>query len=304
MADEKKPRLKRLKRADKGHVQKLLLTERDTDLIRSVYAHQVLTTTQIRLLIFDGKPRSTQCDLRLKLLFHHGYLERRSQATLYKDNKPLVYFLTEKGARHLATSDGVDRSEIYWRAKFNQISPYHIQHLLQVNDVRIAIEQSCADRQYDLIWLDEFTIRRLKLYDKFQVRSTAGAIYTTTLIPDGFFTIDTPDLWLSCFLEVDRGTESLKVVTLKLSKYLAYFATNAYRERYGTQDEHGHEVYPCVLTITTSQKRVIHLRSVAREVGASDIFLFTTFADLTSESVFAQPIWQTATRDTPMCLIY
>jgi hypothetical protein len=303
MAEAKKPRLKRLKRAAQSNLPGFKMTERDTDIIRTVSVYQAVTTEQIRTLLFGGKQRSTQCDLRLRLLFQHGYLDRRGQATLYEENKPLIYVLTQKGIQHLAEVDGGDNSDISWHPKLNQMSQHHLQHLLQVNDVRIAIEQACDLNNYELKWLDEYTIRRHRLYDRFSVQYSNGAIRVTVLIPDGFFALDTPKLWLGCFLEVDRGTESLKTISQKLSKYLAYFVTNSYKERYGAQDAYGNEVYPCVLTVTTSPRRLQNLRSIAQKVGASQLFLFTTFIDVTPERVLSQPIWQTAASDTPICLI-
>ena len=303
MAEAKKPRRKRLKRAAKSDLPGFKMTERDLEILRMVAIYRMVTSNQIRLLLFGGKQRSTQCDLRLRLLFQHGYLERRSQATLHEENKPLVYLLTEKGVRHLMAVDEGEHSAIHWRPKLNQMSQHHLQHVLQVNDVRIAIGQACDLHAYDLEWLDEFTIRGLKLYDRFPVRDATGRTNITVLIPDGFFTLDAPELWMSCFLEVDRGTESLQTVARKFSKYLAYFGTSGYRERYGVWDENGNEIYPCVLTVTTSPKRVENLKAVAQEVGASSLFLFTTFTDVTPEQVLSQPIWQPVGSDTPVCLI-
>lgn len=303
MAEAKKPRLKRLKRAVPNELPGFQMTERDVEIMRTIASYQAVTSDQIRLLLFEGKQRSTQCDLRLRLLFQHGYLERRSQTILYEKNKPLVYLLTRKGTQYLATIEDDEHPENEWRPKFNELSQYHLQHLLQVNHVRSAIERACDLNNYELAWLNEHTIRQRKLYDRFRVQDALGATQTTTLIPDGFFTLDTPQLWLSCFLEVDRGTESLKTVAHKLNKYLAYFATNTYKERYGVQDEQGNEIYPCVLTITTIPKRVEHLKAIAQEVGASNIFLFAQLTNVTPESVFSQPIWQTVNSNTPICLI-
>lgn len=303
MENAKQPRLKRLKRAESNNLPGLVITERDTQILSLVYTLRAMTTDQIRRTVFHTYGKSTQCDLRLKLLFHHGFLERRSQTVLYEKNKPLIYLLTEKGAKHLAEVSGDKRSDIVWHPKHNQISTQRLQHLLQVNEIRTSIEQAAEECAYTLDWLDEFTIRRLKLYDRFTVQYLSGITTKTTLIPDAFFTVDTPTMWLSCFLEVDMGTESLKTVSEKLCKYLAYLTTNSYQERYGAQDEEGNKIYPCVLTITTSQERLDHMRAIAKDIAAGDIFLFCTFSAVSSGQVLSRPIWQTPIDDTGVCLI-
>lgn len=303
MENAKRPRLKRLKRALAGDLPGLVITERDIQILSLVYTFRAVTTDQIRRIVFHTDGKSTQCDLRLKLLFQHGFLERRSQTVLYEKNKPLIYLLTEKGAKHLAEVSGGKRTEILWHPKHNQISTQRLQHLLQVNQVRASIEQAAEECAYTLNWLDEFTIRRLKLYDSFPIQYPSGITTKTTLIPDAFFTLDTPTMWLSCFLEVDRGTESLRTVSEKLCKYLAYLTTDGYQERYGVQDEEGNKIYPCVLTITTTQERLDNLRAVSKDVGAGDIFLFSTFSAVTYPQVFLRPIWWKPTSNEQIALV-
>jgi DNA-binding Lrp family transcriptional regulator len=72
-------RLPRFKRA--SAVAPIELTERDRDIIRLVHRHRFLRSTQIVALVGDS---SQQLLRRLRLLYHHGYLERpRAQIDYY-----------------------------------------------------------------------------------------------------------------------------------------------------------------------------------------------------------------------------
>jgi len=59
---------------------------------------RALTSEHIRALYFPTKAGQTHCQIRLKLLFHHGYLFRDEQPTkLAEGRRPLVYFLDQRG---------------------------------------------------------------------------------------------------------------------------------------------------------------------------------------------------------------
>lgn len=243
-------------------------------------------------MIFGKDTRSTQCEERLKRLYHNGYVERRSQGTIYQDNKPLVYMLTEKGAQILCEQYGVRREEIYWNPKYNTISNYHLQHVVQTSETRINFMRACERLNYELVWLDEMAIRHHNLYDTFTYHTPSGWTKKTILIPDGFFTIETTQGLLSCFLEIDRGTETLSTVAEKFAKYVSYLKTEEYLVRYAAFDEDNYEIHPYVLTITTSQQRLVNLQEVASDVGADDIYLFSTFAETTHDRILQDAVWR------------
>ncbi len=280
-----------------------MLTPRDIAIVLAVYLYRALTTQQISALIFGKDTRSTQCEERLKRLYHHGYVERRSQGTMYRDNKPLVYMLTEKGAQLLCVHKSMQRNEIHWNTKYNTISNYHLQHVVQTSESRINFVRACDHLGYELAWLDEMTIRHHKLYDTFKYHTPTGWTKKTILISDGFFTIETPQKLVSCFLEIDRGTETLSTVADKFSKYVAYLQTEEYLIRFAAFDGDENEIHPLVLTITTTEQRMRNLMKVASDVGAIDIFMFSTFADTTHERVLEEAVWRSEHCDYLLCLI-
>src|SRR5271157_2526567 len=89
-------RRKRLERAQPEHLPAHRLSEHDKRILLAVYTHRVLTAEQLTRLLFPTKAGLTQCQHRLKLLFHHGYLHRTEQLTTPSEGpKPLLYTLDQ-----------------------------------------------------------------------------------------------------------------------------------------------------------------------------------------------------------------
>ena len=75
-----KSRLPRFQRASKP--PRMVLTARDREIVKAVCCFRVLTLSQIETLLFppdkgqDHPTKTSRCRLRLKLLYHHGFLAR------------------------------------------------------------------------------------------------------------------------------------------------------------------------------------------------------------------------------------
>src|ERR1039457_4401155 len=92
---------KRLPRFERAAVAPMQLTERDRTVIRLVHRHRFLSSRQIIALVGDSQ---LQVLRRLKLLYHHGFLERPRAQLQYYDRggaRPMVYGLTNKGGKLL-----------------------------------------------------------------------------------------------------------------------------------------------------------------------------------------------------------
>ena len=103
-------RLSRFKRS--AAVVPIRLTERDREIIRLVHRHRFLRSTQIMALIGGS---SQQLLRRLKLLYHHGFLDRpRAQLDYYHQggSRHIVYGLGNKGRALLQKEPGVGFREL------------------------------------------------------------------------------------------------------------------------------------------------------------------------------------------------
>ena len=62
-----------------------------------------------------------------------------------------------------------------------------------------------------------------------------------------------------------------------------------YRQRYGTDKGR-------VLTVTTGERRLANLKSITEDAGGRKKFWFTTFAQVSPETVLTDRIWQVASK--------
>src|SRR5579862_3640817 len=88
------------------------LTERDREIMCEVHRHRFLRSSHILALIPGS---GQQCLRRLKLLYHHRYLERptsQRDGHHYGGSQKMVYGLGDKGAALLKTEPGYFFEEV------------------------------------------------------------------------------------------------------------------------------------------------------------------------------------------------
>jgi len=289
---EASKRLSRYKRAETPPA--MVLTERDKEIVKSVYTYRLLTCGQVETLLFspdgnqDHPTKTSICRKRLKLLYQHEYLDRIHLPIVpNQGSRPVVYCLAEQGAQLVANEQGVERPSVAWRRKDNDVDIYFLDHSLRINDVRIAVTLSAKRDGWVLTrWVTE---RELKSLGE-RVRDPARPDRSLPIAPDAYFTLERGDKRASFFLEVDQATEANKRFKAKIQAYLVYVTSGAYQERYQTKSLR-------VLTVTTGEKRVVNLKSTTEKVEGSDFFWFTTFDLATAEGFLTAPIWRIAGQD-------
>lgn len=300
-----KKKLPRLKRMGSEAVPGFQLTARDVEIIKAVYTYRALSTPQIDALFFDRPGEhnpsgraSSRCLYRLKLLFHAGFLRRKEQAqTLSDGRKPLVYFLDRRGAQYLAELAGCSVRELDWDRQGHEVGALFLDHLLLTNAFVVAVVGAARLHGYTLLdWRDEHALRRAHHTEPITIPGPDSKPQQVTLIPDGFLSLDTPQARYHQFLEIDRATSTVVVGSAgkrdwarKVAAYLAYFRSGAYQQRYQTQSLR-------IMTVTTSQKRLRHLKEVTEQAGGKARFWFTTADQLSPATILTEPIWHVASR--------
>ncbi len=299
---KKLPRLKRVGSAELPHFQ---LTPRDIELLNALYTYRALSTPQIDALFFDGGERSptarssSRCLHRLKLLFHAGYVRRVEQAqTLSEGRKPLVYFLDTRGAHYLAGVAECSVQALDWDRQGYAVGSLFLDHLLLSNDIQVAVTIAARHHGYTVTeWRDERTLRKVHKDEEIVIPGPDDKPQKVTLIPDGYFLLETDTARYHQFLEVDRGTATIQVGQAgkrdwarKVVTYLAYFRSGAYQKRYQTGSLR-------ILTVTTSEKRLQLMKQVTEESGGQARFWFTTFDKISASTIITAPIWQVASRE-------
>src|ERR1039458_1927326 len=236
------------------------LEERDRQIIRLVHRHRFLRSSHIVALIGGSSQPLLR---RLKLLYHHGYLERpRAQIQYYErgGSKSIAYGLGNKGGALLKQELGIAVHPDSWGEKNHVIGRVYLEHALLVSDVMVAIELACRKRDgIRLLYEDQLTLHSERQPFQWRVKRQDGI--KLGVIPDRVFALEYPDQngqpqRVHFFLEADRGT--MPVVRSGLTQTSFYRKLLAYEATW-TQKIHQRHLGIHrfrVLTVTTIAARV------------------------------------------------
>lgn len=174
-----------------------------------------------------------------------------------------------------------------WTPRLKHFRDQSVSHLLEINDLSIALRRSiaAADGMHLLLWLDDDQLARLKQITRFH-----------NFIPDGFSIVqvqtDSGVKLVPLFVEIDRQTETVRSTGLggrdwysKIGRYGQYFAldfrTDPLLEHVGiSADLLGILDTPRVLTVTKSAVRVDRMLQATTDAGGKGTYLYTTHAEL------------------------
>ncbi len=278
-------RLSRHKRSDDAPNMRLM--PRDIEILKTIADYRIMRQDQIQQLFFTS--RST-AQYRLSHLFHHGYVQRHF-LPVYAGWSPTIYTLDKKGITLLRREHDMNKIVVWDNGNGHEF----LSHTLAIHDVRVAVTIACREAGYVLVrWVSESDLKAG--YDRVQIPNGKDDMQDVSLIPDSYFTIQTPHGNTSAFLEMDMGKMSIGRFTTKIRAYIAYMETGAYTERYQTRSLR-------ILTVTNSETRCTNLRMRAESVGADKQFLFTSKEAMTIQSVLHKAIWHGAGNPSPTALI-
>jgi len=270
------------------------LTSRDKRIIEAVYQMRFLTRDQIKLLEFDDGSM-TACQRRLSLLYHNGYLSAIHKPIPAGYGSSIrVYCMSKKGAALIAhLYSEKEARQIKWNDKQNKVEPFFIEHILAINDVRIAFLKAVLEtKQYELLW---FTEQETKAW-KEKVDDPEDSSKTLPITPDAFFYLTGKDKKAYYFLEVDRATESNRRWRDKIKGYVEYVKSGKYQERFKTSALR-------VLTITTTPERMDNLINTTQSVENAYFFLFATFDQVKDNNIILKPVWKTTEKKDLISLL-
>ena len=266
---------KRLPRFQRATVAPMQLTERDRTIIRLVHRHRFLSSCQIIALVGDSQ---LQVLRRLKLLYHHGFLERPRAQLQYYDatgTRPIVYGVSAKGGMLLKQERG---DSLLWSEKNRAIGQVFLEHTLLVSEVMVSFELACRKHGIRLLYEGELDLPVIKQPFQWWVKIAGGM--NLGVITDRVFALEYPDQTGQMqrayfFLEADRGT--MPVVRKHLAqtsfrrKLLAYEATWANKVHQRHLGIHRFRV----LTVTTIAARVQTLLAACSQLKRGHgLFLF------------------------------
>ena len=278
-------------------MQQQALTQRDIELVVTLYKFRYLKTPQIRELHF---PSEQTANRRLRSLTAQGLVKYFTVGNVPER----IYYITRKGAQLVADQLGVTLTELKWSQHSHIPKDYYfMRHFLGINQFRIDITKAC----------DASAIELLGFIPEYFGKQHAGGRITkhiTDFVLDGYRPGEklnhTPDAVLALmksgkaalfFLEIDRGTEMISNPEKGFLKMVRFYAGYAETQKYKIYEQE----FNCrplnnfrLLTVTTSQKRLENMRRAAtsycKSLPALRYFWVTTF-DSIAETDPLQQIW-------------
>ena len=288
-------------------MSRIYLTERDFELLYTLFKARYMVTPQIRQLFWHtaGPGSLVACQRRLQRLTRHGLIRRIEQPVRRGEgSKPYIYALDKAGAEILSREIGIDPTEIDWKPKPAEENLLFMQHLLHTNDFQIALTLACQKTRATLVsWTGETEIRSNEAYDRVVLAGAKGGSEEVAVIPDGTFVLAYRGRQPRFCLEIDEGTVSIvpgsrhsRGWTQKIRAYMEYYESGLYQKRYATDSLR-------VLTVTKSKARLAHMKQATEEAGGDYWFWFTTLEQVTAENVLTGKIWHQAASDKTYSLL-
>jgi len=251
---------------------RLELQRRDLTLLRDLFVSRVMTLRHIAALHFDGHVEAAK--KRVGRLKEAGYLRTRVR----RWREPAIYVLAVQGwsaleARGCLT--GYPRLSIKTMSGRSEVSDLTLRHELEVMDVKATLV--VALRQDEQYRLGPFvTWPRICEFDACDPKGQ-----TVRVKPDGYLEIEHRNdsgkrgRW-RFFLELDRSTETLQLLTNRCFLYLDHYRSGGFAVgRGGVREEY--KKFPFrVLIICKSAERRDHLAErlhLNRETTGSQIWL-------------------------------
>src|SRR5258708_29698200 len=249
-----------------NQTRSMVLQDRYVEFFKILGEHARLVDRQ-QAMKFAGFTSQTRANARLLKLTSNGLLRRYFLGTLKGGSKAL-YTLSAKGA---LIAEVNNRPVIRPKESLLVGDPV-VNHQLSINDAHIAARFASLPDSKFLRWLSFFE----------------PLTKTIPLIPDGYFEIATPSGVRAAYIEVDCGTETLKVWTKKTGLYLQLAISGTFKKLFQ------HEQFR-VLVLAASERRPSSIRrTVAQQT--QKVFWFSTLEQIKRERLWSA-IWQRPTGD-------
>jgi len=264
------PKFRRARRAAPA----LRLTDRDRAVLYDLYHYRFLPTSLIQRRHFGSPTRARN---RLKLLFHHGFVDRTFLPSAGPSTSEALYSLGPAATAELAAVYGLEPADVQRRRR--PVEPFFIAHELLVARFRLSVAYAGASKG---VGIRQWTEREAA---KLRVPATGpdGSATERPITPDGMGWVYSPAARFAFCLEADRGTMTVGRVRAKFERYAR--AGAAVSERLGAARFR-------VLVVVPTERRLESLRRAAEAAGTPNVWL-TSEAALEADLV-AEPVWHRA----------
>ncbi len=245
----------------------VVVQNRDRHLLSEVGVMRIIDREMTQLVAGFGS--ITQVSLRLLELTRAGLLRRFFVGTAGSGRKA-IYTLSPKGADLVnSVYGGIHRPS----GKLVTADAF-VDHQMGINEIYLALKYRP---------IPGAGIRLARWYTFHQPISEA-----IKLNPDSYFELAIANDLRGMFLEVDLGTEALKVWQQKTAYYLQLAVSGEFQRKFRQPQFR-------VLVIASSERRLKNIRSVIAK-STDKIFWFTTLEDIHRDGIWST-LWLRPTGD-------
>lgn len=270
---------------------------RDTEILEFVWQHGFLTPHHIGWILELSKRRSEEL---LKRLWDNGYLNR-PEPKLRARYPFMPYVLTKRGADVVAQKHRVRRSELDW---VKEPSWQQVEHDASITDFRIILTKAC-ERDPDFTfqqWIGETTFRSRQ--DQVVYHDLKGNERKKRIYIDGYalikrFIPNEDDKYFRLLIEAELSPKTNpRFADDKILPQYAYLRSKIYDKFLGSKT--GRYLY----IVPTREKLDNFRRSVEGALPRKEwvIFYFTTYEQISVDSILYDKIWLRAGSDRPVPL--
>jgi hypothetical protein len=250
----------------------MILQQRDLDFFR-ILGRDARLVDREQFMKFAGFNSQTRANVRLLKLTANGFLRRYFFGT-FKGGSKALYTLSPKGA--LAAE--VQNRPVIRPKEMLLVGDPFVNHQLAINDIHIAARFASSE-----------TSNAVR-FRPFQEPLTK----MIPLIPDGYFEFETPLGVRAAFLEVDCGTETLKIWAKKTNLYLQLAISGTFKKLFQQEQFR-------ILVVVSSERRLQSIRNtIAKQTQR--IFWLSTLEQIKREG-FWSPAWLRPTGDQKLSLL-
>jgi hypothetical protein len=239
----------------------VVLQVRDLNLLRELDTMRVIDREQAKLVAGFGS--TTRANTRLLALTKAGLLRRTFMGTVGSGHKA-VYALTAKGAAAVGAKIG----ELAFKPADHLVGSPFLLHQIEINKIYLALKYRPLPRE----------VARLIRWLVFR----EAIIAAFSLIPDGYFELETTTAVRAMFVEVDLGTETNRIWRKKVQMYLQLAMSGQFERKF-------HQPQFRVLVIAPSGRRLEGIRRVASH-STSKIFWFASLESINRDG-FWSAVW-------------
>ena len=250
----------------------LILQQRDRKLLEEISKMRIIDRELAKVVAGFGS--TTRANARLLRLTRAGLLRSFFFGTIAGGRKAM-YTLSTKGQQLVGSaSGGIRRSP-----RQTVVGDLFIEHQMKVNEIYAITKFRKLP--------DGICVRQFRTF-------RAALAPGSAIIPDGYCEVEVFGQVRAMFVEVDLGTEALRIWQKKTSEYLRLAVSGQFTSIFSQPQFR-------VLVITTSERRLENIRATV--VRFTDkIFWFSTFLSINRDG-FWSPIWLRPTGDQKVSLL-